>query len=72
MYALAILTIFFKHSVSLITTLKYFYKTLLRPRADKLLHLSIAFVYFLFEKEGYINDGFNRSLFKTFVLIWWF
>jgi len=53
-------------------TLRYFHKTLLGPEANKLLHLSIALINFLFEKEGHFNKCFNRISSKMFVLICWF
>ena len=62
MYILAILMKFFKHSVFLTITLKCFYKILSRLKVDKLLYLSITLVNFLFEKEGHINDSFNKIL----------
>ena len=64
-----ILIKFFKHSVSLTTTLRCFHKTLLGSGADKLLHLLMALVNFSFEKESPINNSFDGSLFKILVLI---
>jgi len=69
MHALAILTKFFKHSVFLTTTLRYFYKTISRPRVDELLYLLVALVNSSFEKGGSVNDSFDKSLSKTLVLI---
>ena len=69
MHALAILTKFFKHSVFLTTTLRYFYKTISGPRVDELLYLLVALVNSSFEKEGSVNDSFDKSLSKTLVLI---
>ena len=70
MHALAILTKFFKHSVFSTTTLRYFYKTLSRPRVNELLHLLVTLVNSSFEKGGFVNDSFDESLSKILVLIW--
>jgi len=70
MYILKILIIFFKHSVSLTTTLRYFHETLSESGVDELLHLLIALVNFSFKKESYINNSFNGSLSKILMLIW--
>jgi len=51
-YMLAILIIFFGHLMSLITTLKCFYKTLSELGVNKLLHLLIVFINFSFNKGG--------------------
>jgi len=69
MYTLAILTKFFKHSVFLTTTLRYFHKTLSESRTDELLHLLMVFVNYLFEKRGHVDNSFDESSFKTLVLI---
>jgi len=69
MYTLAILMKFFKYSVFLTTTLKCFYKILSGLKVDELLHLSMTLVNSSFEKEGHINDSFNKNLFKILVLI---
>ena len=53
MYILAILMKFFKHLVFLTITLKCFHKILSKLKVDKLLHLSITLVNFLFEKGGH-------------------
>jgi len=49
-HTLAILMIFFKHSVLLTTALIYFHKILLGPGANELLYFLMALVNFLFEK----------------------
>jgi len=69
MHVLAILTKFFKHSVFLTTILRYFYKTLSKPRVDELLYLLVALVNSSFEKGDSINNSFDESLFKILVLI---
>jgi len=69
MHALAILTIFFKQSISLTTALRYFHETLSGPGADKLLYLSIALVNSSFEKEGQVDGGFDGISSKMFILI---
>jgi len=69
LHTLAILMIFFKHSVLLTTTLMYFYKILLEPGADELLYFLIALVNSSFEKESYINNSFDGILSKMFMLI---
>ena len=63
-----LITMFFKHSASLMTALRYFYETLLELEVDKLLHLSMVLINSLFEKEDYSDKGFNRISFKMFVL----
>ena len=55
MYTLAILMKFFKHSVFLTITLKYFHKILSGLKVDELLHLSIILVNSLFEKRDHVN-----------------
>jgi len=69
MYTLVILIIFFEHLVFLTITLRCFHKTLLKSKVNKLLHLSMALVNFLFEKEGYIDDSFDGSSSKILMLI---
>ena len=59
---------FFKHPASLMTALRCFYKTLSEPEIDELLHLSIALINFLFEKEGHSDKDFNRISSKMFIL----
>ena len=49
---LAILIIFSKHLMSLITALRCFYKTLSELGVNKLLHLLIALINFSFDKKG--------------------
>jgi len=55
MHTLAILMKLFEYSVLLTTALKCFYKILSGPRADELLHLSIALVNSSFEKRAMLT-----------------
>ena len=63
-YMLAILIILIKHVLFLTIALKCFYDILSRLEVDKLLHLIIAFMNFLVEKEGYFIAVLVRILFK--------
>jgi len=51
------LMIFSKYLLSLTIALRCFHKILLGPEVDILLHLSMALVNSLFEKELYIDLG---------------
>jgi len=68
-HTLAILMIFFKHPVSLTTTLRCFHKTLLGLEVDELLHLLMAFVNISFEKRDHAKRSFDEISSKIFVLI---
>ena len=72
MYVLAILTIFFRYSASLITILICFHKILSGPGIDKLLHLLIVLVNFLYKKRDYSNKRFNRISSNIIILTSWF
>jgi len=48
--ALAMLTMLFKHLLSLITSLRYFHEILSSPGENKLLHLLMAIINFFLEK----------------------
>ena len=55
MHILAILMKLFEYSVLLTTALRCFYEILSGPRADELLHLSIALVNSSFEKRAMLT-----------------
>ena len=69
---LVMLTMFFKHSTSLTIALRCFYETLLGLEVNELLHLLMALINSLFEKEGQYKKGFKVILSKIFMLTCWF
>jgi len=70
--ALAILTIFSKHSSSLTIALRCFYEILLGPELDKLLHLSIALMNSFLEKELHDDSSLVGILSSSDIFTWWF
>ena len=60
----AILTIFFRHILSLAIHLRYFYISLFRPRDDKLLHLLIELMNSALEKKPK-HRNFVRNLIQN-------
>ena len=66
----AILTIFFRHMLSLTIYLRYFHISLFRPRDDKLLHLLIELINSALEKTQTIGTLSEISS-KTLMLIQW-
>jgi len=69
MHVLTMLTIFSKYLFSLTITLRYFHETLSGLGADKLLHLSMALINFLFEKGLPVNEGLVNISFSKATLI---
>ena len=63
------LTIFSKYLFSLTITLRYFHETLSGLGADKLLHLSMALMNFLFEKGLQVNKSLVNISFSRATLI---
>ena len=72
MHMLAMLMIFSKYLFSLTITLRYFHKTLSGLEADKLLHLSMTLVNFLFEKGLQVNESLVNISFSRATLIYQF
>ena len=61
------LTILFKHMLSLTIDLRCFYNTLFGPDID-LLHLAMALLNSSIKKSTYSNTSLNEISFKTSVL----
>ena len=59
--AFAMLTMFFKHNLSLIICLRCLYPILSGPGVDELLHLSIVLVN-SFSEKGYHEEVVNASI----------
>jgi len=60
MYALAMLMILIKHLSSLITALKYFYKTQSSLGVNELLYLAMVLLNSSLEKSGHFKVCFDR------------
>jgi len=66
MHKLAMLIIFEIHLLFLIRVFKWLYKMWSGSEIDKLLHLLIALVNSVIEKEGYSALGYNRTSFNKY------
>ena len=65
-HVFAIVTIFFKQSLSLMICLRWLYDSLLGLEADILLHLTIVLVNSSSGNDAHNNKAYDPSLFRTF------
>jgi len=65
-YVLAMVTMFFKHILSLMTRLRCSHDNLSGPEADELLHLTIALVNSSSENNDHEADWYEFSSFNMF------
>ena len=70
-YALAMLMIPFRHTLSLMMFLRCFYESLLGSGVDKLLHLAMESINSFSEKGAQDKDIILGILSKISVSIWW-